>query len=153
MELKEEAKFVKRHSLSRVIRIRERIEEYITSLKIANVEKNKLIGKDLETFADIELKLKFIGKIKFILYGLLYVSVLSAVLGNLFIIEKALLLISNISGIIGSTIIIAGIATVNGLMNLYIADLFVVSNIIIAKITNYKNQNNKKVKKNVKKIF
>jgi hypothetical protein len=115
--------------LTRFGRIKHRLEPHIQRNK---KQKNKEALSKYAKFCKVYKRVKIYFLIRNISFILLYASVASAILSNIFVLEQISSTLANIGGLIGGTIFGVIILITNHLANLEIADAYVLASEIIA---------------------
>ncbi len=129
----EEKNWKKTLSLSRINRIWYDVRPYANDLIEKGSKKDKELAIEYRgQLGKIRKKTNTLMIIRGICYALLYVSLLSAFLGDIIIISEAVQFIALLSGVLGASILIALVAILTKFINIYVSDAHIRADFIIA---------------------
>ena len=128
----------KRLSLNPIVRMKYRINHYLKALDKCPPQVRREIHGHRREFERLYRKVTTLRIIRNVCFILLYVSLVSTVIGNFMFLKEILEVITLISGIIGSTVLIVIIYLLTKIIEAYVSEAYLEASFIIAIIVKYR---------------
>jgi len=124
-------------SMNRIARIEESLRSFTEKFDQCPVKVREQLEQHMSSYKVIKRKTTVAYVALTLIYLMLYVSLISAILGDVLFLGEALVLFRVISGIVGTSVLLVIALFINRLLSVYVSDAHTLASIIIATVTKH----------------
>ena len=119
--------------LDRIGRLKRDIEPYRRHILAKAPKKAQArMRHEFKRLEQIKKRIRIFQALRIVCYVFVYVSVVSAIFSDLWIIGTAVTLLQMITGVFGVTLLLGIIAICNRIINMYVSDAHIVADVIVS---------------------